>query len=377
MSYKEYKQLFLYAFIFWIIVSVLMTLMTAATMFSYSEKMDWFLLLYEFICLLPWILATPLIFHFLKRYPLNDDLKASHIYYNIGLALIVFVIHTLVQVAFNDFYWGEAYLFEWKRIRIDFISFFQLRVLFYLVLVIGFYTYQLSSKRSQYLIAEARLKSDINKAKFDQLHTSIHPFLLINTIDASIEKCEAEPLRVEPILHRLSELVRMQLKKLNQEMLTIEQNLTLLTKYTELIGFRRSSPIPLNVNIPSNLMDYRTPSVNYILLILEDLIYHKSDLLSTLKSITIKAERIAPELFLTISLDGGIVDSLFLAKLMSSEQQQLIVQSMNAQLEGDFKFSVDLENGNLVIKITIQRADYITTKYNQIETVADIKYLTT
>ncbi len=373
---SDFKKLYIASALFWAIVIFLMGLMTIGTMLSSNEAIPfgsiWF---YEFLCISPWILATPIIFNTLHRFPLNEQTKVTTIAIHLALALCVFAFHNVVQVAINHWYWGEVYQFGWSRIRYDFIAFFQLRLLYYLILAIGFYTYQLYTKRNHTHLEESRLRAEITRTKCEQLHANIHPYLMINSIDAAIQACDEHPEQAEHIIHRLSELIRMQLKKMNQELLTVEQNQLLLQKYAELLAFRVSQSLPFESSIEEKLTLYRTPSANYIILLLEELIYHKSDVMKTLEAFEFNVYEHAQELHLLVTLKGAIVDSRSLDFLLHSQPYQLIVQALKQQIGEHFQLNLSYAQGSLEIRLTIQEVSALTNRFNESSDVHEINYL--
>ncbi|TNE70672.1 hypothetical protein EP331_11560 [bacterium] len=376
MLASEFRKLFLFSSLFWVIVSFFMMLTTVATMIGSTEPIRyetvWF---YELACLFPWMVATPVIFWGFYKFPLNHDLTIKIVLFHILIALVVFVFHNFIQVVVNDWYWEDAYTFTWIRLRYDFIAFFQLRVLYYVILALLFYTYQLYKKKVHTRLEETRLRNEISKTKFEQLHANIHPYLMINSIDAAIQHCDTSPEKSEALIHRLSELIRIQLKKLNQEFLTIEQNHSLLSKYTELLSYRAQSSIPFQSHIASEFASYRVPSVNYIILLLEDLIYQKSDLLKTISSISYHAKIAKDRLVLQVVLHDAIVDSRTMEQLLSSTPFKLIEQSIKQQVDEEFSFFIDYKNGSLEIVLQIENISKITNRFNANNDVLEINYL--
>ncbi len=103
---------------------------------------------------------------------------------------------------------------------------------------------------------QERLKRD---AEFEALQAQINPHFLFNTLSSIRWAAAAHgDKKVEEMVHALSVLLRASITN-SQEMVSLENEITILKNYLELIGMKQGAVYSFAYNIDEDIMKYRIP----------------------------------------------------------------------------------------------------------------------
>lgn len=103
---------------------------------------------------------------------------------------------------------------------------------------------------------QERLKRD---AEFEALQAQINPHFLFNTLSSIRWAAAAHgDKKVEEMVHALSVLLRASIAN-SQELVSLENEITILKNYLELIGMKQGAVYSFECNIDEDIMKYRIP----------------------------------------------------------------------------------------------------------------------
>ena len=205
------------------------------------ELADWL------TCYLPWVLLTPLVFRFERKFPLNrgEWRKHSWILLGVGLALsyiaaaIAVVIFLLEQRAFGvesppSVPWWELpnseFLFQTALFCVALLAACMIRNLIDM---------QESDRRAaQLLLEKSEVEASLRKSELEMLRLRLNPHFLFNSLQNISTLARQDPDAASRMLARLGDLLRAALRKGTPEQTTLASEVALTKAYIEVEQIR-------------------------------------------------------------------------------------------------------------------------------------------
>jgi LytS/YehU family sensor histidine kinase len=149
----------------------------------------------------------------------------------------------------------------------------------------------------------AKLQAQLSDARLTTLRTQLDPHFLFNTLHAVSAMVERDPRGVRRMIARLSELLRNTLEGAEEPEVPLEQELTFLKRYLEIMEIRFSGRLQVEVEASEDARNALVP--NLILQPLaENAIKHGVSKIDGTGRIEIRAERSGNQLVLRVRDNG-------------------------------------------------------------------------
>ena len=175
----------------------------------------------------------------------------------------------------------SGYVYQMVRVRLDATT-LRLR------------TAELERERARKLAAEASLAS---------LESRIHPHFLFNTLNSISGLIQEDPVQAERMVERLAALLRFSLDSSAQSVVSLEQELKIVTDYLEIERVRFADRLRYRVELPPEFLSIQVPPLTLQTLV-ENSIKHVAACRPRGVEIRIVARREKTRLHLEVQDDG-------------------------------------------------------------------------
>jgi hypothetical protein len=209
-------------------------------------------LVFEWLCILPWILSTPLLVFLGLRYPLYETFSWGGLGAHLLGLLIVSIFHNLGQTSVVFWMYDEA--FNWFYVWQDWIGFLDMRVMFYAIAIAVVWAIHSIRKEQQARLKEAQLATEIQRAQTESEHGLTQPQLIVRSLEQMRSAlCNGDVRKAEGQLTRLSDLLRILLRRYRSNSKATMQNpedgeihQLLLVKYLQLLEVQYDCPVQMD-----------------------------------------------------------------------------------------------------------------------------------
>jgi|GEM_PF-4889975 len=272
----------------WALIAVFYSLITTFTMVNRGEQIHWLEAYgFELLCIWPWMVATPFIFKATYKYRFKRPhiLKSSLIH--LSLALTIFLVHSVNQSLAVHWFFSEPVLNGY--ILTDFIFFFNTRFVLYAGVVLLAYLFEFYKKDHDSRLSEARIKRQLNQAKFDSVKHRIQPLFVLGTLDSIKERMEYDPKGADKMIADFSELLRVMLDQRGVRLILLEDDFHVVNRYLQLLNSRFNLDIECNLDVDSKSTQAAIPYGLFIVSVFEYLTRYHLEKLKKIKKIYYQA----------------------------------------------------------------------------------------
>ncbi len=344
----------------WTIVILLISSITILTTLQEGSAVDILgVIVFELICISPWILLTPAIIWLARSY----KFEAENIYSSVGIHLLVmlllFSLHSLVQSYTVSHYYEVS--FTWAYIQRDFLGFIDMRVMLYAGILLGVYTMDFHRKNREIHLKEPRLKAELNQAKFHALLNQIQPDFLLKSIDSikySLDRNEEES---EEILTEFSDLLRIMLANVKKDEVILQEDLKAFQLYTNILGKRLGQKIEIEENIDDKCYDALVPSFLILVPLFEQLVGALNPSKHFIHSISYNAQFESGMIRLEVKVEGENIPYQKLPDYIGNTEILKIVDKYQVKHE-DVEFKTNAGKNGISIHLVFP---FFTPKVNE------------
>ncbi len=223
------------------------------------------LFLTELVSWLPWALATPLVIHLARRYPVVGGISVRTVTVHLAAFAIISALaetwSTVLQVAFNP--WGSR---KWPTFVDTWTTTFIFQVLMLLIMyaLILTVTYIVDARESmaRQLSETARLNEELSKAQLAALRRQIEPHFMYNALNsiAGLVRDRRNDTAVSMIVG-LSEFLRRASEDSHRSQVTLLEEVEYLQRYLEIQKARFGERLQVSVDIPAELLRAQVPNL--------------------------------------------------------------------------------------------------------------------
>jgi two-component system, LytTR family, sensor histidine kinase AlgZ len=194
-------------------------------------------------------------------------------------------------------------------------------------------TRELERERADKLATEARLSS---------LESRVHPHFLFNALNSISSLIREDPARAERLIERMASLLRYTLDAHRMGVVSLRQELKIVSDYVEIEQARFGSRLRFLVDCPPELTEYELPAMSVQTLV-ENSVKFAVSLRREGASVTVGAARTGDVLRVTVSDDGpGFTPADILTghglDLLQSRLEMLFGSSAGLEFEGNKVF---------------------------------------
>lgn len=219
----------------------------------------------ELVSWLPWALATPLVIHLARRYPIVRGVSLHTACVHLAAFAAISVVYeswsTVLQMAFNP--WGNrnwpTFLDTWTVSLIYQILTF---VIVYALIVTVTFLIDARESVARQAAEAARLNEELSNAQLAALRRQIEPHFMYNALNsiAGLVRDRLNDAAVGMIVG-LSEFLRRSSADSHRSQVALQEEVEYLQRYLDIQKLRFGERLRVNVDIPAELLGALVPNL--------------------------------------------------------------------------------------------------------------------
>jgi hypothetical protein len=219
----------------------------------------------ELVSWLPWALATPLVIHLARRYPIVRGMSVRtvcvHLVAFAVLSALAETWSTALQMLFNP--WNNR---KWPTFIDTWTTTLTYQVLTFLIVyaLVLTVTYVVDARESmaRQMTETARLNEELSKAQLAALRRQMEPHFMYNTLNsiAGLVRDHRNDAAVSMIVG-LSEFLRRSSEDSHRSQVALQEEVEYLQRYLDIQKVRFGERLQVSVDIPAELLRAQVPNL--------------------------------------------------------------------------------------------------------------------
>lgn len=171
--------------------------------------------------------------------------------------------------------------------------------------ILAYHLYHFYQREIESTKANAQLALIAKQAQLDNLFSQLNPHFLFNSLNSIKSLIIENPDKARRAIDLLSDLLRSSLYEKNQDLVSLEQELSLVNDYVELEKLRFEERLSVVYKIDESLMSFKVPPL-CIQLLVENSIKHGIDKQIEGGEISVVISKIHNDLFIQVTNPGSL-----------------------------------------------------------------------
>ena len=337
----------------WLFVSLLFTIrMSIISGFdAYSFQFFVSELLYEVLCLSPWVAGIPFIVKVSEAFSWEEG--GAYYLLHAVLAVIIFLFHSTVQTLVNAFYFQQQ-IFSFAYVWEDFLFYLDIRLLLYAGILVGLGYREYYRKRGELTIRKQQLKTELERARLSAVINEVQPDFLIKNINEVSVLIDRNAEKAEELLVIFSDLLRLLVRYSRKVDLSVAEDIKPYRAYTRYISTKFDKDIRFDARIADSIKMDTIPKSFLAIPLLDRIIDYDSERMrNSLESISYSVRDVDKRLSIRIELS----DICFISK----DQLTAIYRSFYREMreksllsEEVFVTSLDKRESRIILQMNIK-----------------------
>ncbi|HEV2914753.1 MAG TPA: histidine kinase [Pyrinomonadaceae bacterium] len=302
-----------------------------------------------------WAALTPLVLWLASRFPIERPRRLRPLLIHLSAGILIAIIHLGIYLLLLQLFLGDAThsFSSLLSFKLTIVAELHFNFLLYWAIVGISHALDYYRQKQERELKAAQLETRLARAQLDALRLQLHPHFLFNTLNTISVLMLRDVKAANAMLLRLSELLRVLIRKSERHEVTLGQELAFLKSYLEIEQTRFNDRLTVRLNVDPSALGARVP-VLILQPIVENAIRHGIAPRAAAGLIEISAERFDAAVRLQVRDNGP-----GLQKDSDIESASRIgLSNTRTRLEQMYgaKHSFDLRNsdeGGLVVSITL------------------------
>jgi hypothetical protein len=252
-------------FAFWTLIAVLYASQNVFSSYSQGREIDWARLIsWSFTRWLLWAVLTPLVFHFVRHFPIERHDLRRGLSKQLVLGLVLALGQLILETATNYVVWlmADAPIQPLERFQSLLTYTFHVNLLVYWAIVGAAHALDYYRKFRERELQASQLKAKLTQAQLQALKAQIHPHFLFNTHHAILSlMLKKENEAAMKMLTRLSDLLRLSLENTTAHEVSLKQELEFLNLYLEIQQTRFQDRLQVQMEIAPDTLHACIPNL--------------------------------------------------------------------------------------------------------------------
>ncbi len=248
---------------------------------------------------------TPIAAWLAHRFPLERGKWVRSVLVHVLAAPCVSLIHGVITSLLNPWVWPEmatreTFSHAFQRSFLMCVS-DDLFIYFTVVFVVQGWMYYRRYRDRE--LRTSVLETQLARAQLQALKVQLHPHFLFNTLNSVTELMHYDVNVAERVITRLSDLLRITLENIGAQEVTLREEFEFVKGYLEIEQTRFQDRLKVSYDVAPETLDARVPNL-LLQPIVENAIRHGISKKSGVGMISIKSEKIADRVMLTVRDNG-------------------------------------------------------------------------
>lgn len=258
-------------------------------------------------CAYSWALLTPAVLWVIERFPIKKETWKKSLLVHLPAAALFSLSGLAIYVLARNVLFPNQPTPTFKGLLV--VDYHQ-GLLTYAVIVGICYGLDYYRKYREHEIAAAQFQAKLAQAQLAALKSQLHPHFLFNTLNTIAVLMDEDTQLARKMLVRLSDLLRIVLKKEAADEVTLKQEIEFLESYLEIEQIRFQDRLKVKMSVDANTLNAKVPDL-ILQPLVENAIKHGIAPRSSVGQIEIRAERQNGNLLLEVRDDGvGIKEGI-------------------------------------------------------------------
>jgi two-component system, LytTR family, sensor kinase len=253
-----------------------------------------------------WALFAPLVFWLGRRFRFDREGWRRAAAIHIPAALVVTSAHLLL-VGSGRFMLQRAFGVEaawWPTVWDAFFRTLDFELPMYWVFVGGQHAIDYYRQSKARELRSAHLETRLMESQLQALQQQLHPHFLFNTLHAISSLVHRDPDKADLMIERLSDLLRITLRKVGVQEVELAEELEYLTAYLDIEQIHFGDRLRIEYRIDAAAMDVMVPTL-ILQPLVENAIRHGLEPMVRAGTLTIEAQADGDTLWLRVRDDGA------------------------------------------------------------------------
>jgi len=310
--------------------------------FIFRNIFDWFLITTYMV----FIAATTK--YFFKKKTKLIYFIFIHLFFSFFIGAFTLGITWLVE-NFNKP--TSTYSESLNSIFISFIGLIDIHFLIYLSLATMIYIYYYFRQAQESKLQAIKLQDQLSKSHLKFLQSQMHPHFLFNTLNGIHSLMDINITKSKTMIVDLSDLLRNVLDKKDENLIELQEELSILKKYINIKKTRFSDQLKIHINIEKDLENILVPNM-LIQPIIENATKHGYNKNHTTIEITISIAKKDNRLSITIENNGKLLTENLSTLLKKGSGLNNIKERLITLYKNEHQFSIYNSADKVITKIS-------------------------
>jgi two-component system LytT family sensor kinase len=248
------------------LVSVGFTALTGLSRWSLkaeSTAIFPYLLSVNLVVWVGWMLFAPAVFWFGRRFPIDRIGWRRAVAVHVPAAVLLTILHLMVVGTYRfALQWSRGVDPHWLSVVTDTILRsvdFELPVYWVLIGLQHATGYYRQARARE--VRAARLETRLMEAQLQALQQQLHPHFLFNTLHAISTLVHRDPDKAESMIERLSDLLRITLRRVGEQETSLDEELDYLRAYLDIEQVHFGDRLKIAYRIDATALDALVPAM--------------------------------------------------------------------------------------------------------------------
>jgi len=253
-----------------------------------------------------WVILSPLVIFLARRFRVDRHSWKRTVPIHAGAWVIVFLIDVTLFFLFRlgiNLLIGRPVAVLMMEYRLSLIASLVFDLLVYSAIVATVHAYDFYQQYRERELSASRLQAQLSRAKLQALEQQLHPHFLFNTLHAMSALVVEDPPAAQRMITLLGELLRMTLDRVDENEVTLREELAFIDRYIEIQRIRFRGEFEAYTDVRPEVLDACVPRL-ILQPIVENAIKHGTSVSGGQSRVRIRAFKDGDNLVLRVEDDG-------------------------------------------------------------------------
>jgi LytS/YehU family sensor histidine kinase len=250
------------------------------------------------------LLLLPFIFWVIGKFPLKRDNLLTHIPIHLLASMVFGASHTLLMYGSRTFiFWvSNMGTYNYGRLVYRFPMEYSHQFITYWTILAVYILIKSIRKNQEQKLMTAQLEEKLTKSRLQALQMQLNPHFFFNTLNLISSTMYDDVKAADRMLASLSDLMRITLKKTDDDNFTLENELELLNLYIEIMRARFQDKLTIKMDIDKATLKAKVPSFIMQPLVENSIKYSMET--PSVAEITVQSRKEYKRMYLSVSDNG-------------------------------------------------------------------------